>query len=288
VGILVIYHHPCDDGFAAAYCAWRKFGKEAEYFPTNYNRDPPDVTDKIVYILDFSYPKETMEKIFATAQHTTWLDHHKTAFESYLGEVPENGAYVANDAARTIFLDNHRSGAMIAWQHFFPDAVIAPRLIQHVQDNDLWKFELENTKPFIRALRSYPLTFENWHEIAQDKEVFYKAFVAEGKAIDRFFNRQLENIVVATKRPCAFNPLFKGLAANIPPLFQSEAGCILATECGTFGLLWWQDGKGHVNCSLRSNGDYDVSKIAKMYGGGGHRNAAGFRCTMATLQEFLK
>ena len=28
-----------------------------------------------------------------------------------------------------------------------------------------------------------------------------------------------------------------------------------------------------VRCSLRSNGDYDVSAIAKSFGGGGHRNA---------------
>lgn len=286
---LVIYHSPCDDGFAAAYCAWRQFKDGAEFYPTNYDKPAPmDLADRVVYILDFSYPKETMEYIFATAKHTVWLDHHKTAFESYLGELPESGLYEAKDAVRTIILDNNRSGARITWDFFHPSAVVPPRLILHVQDNDLWKFELENTKPFMRALRSYPQTFENWHEIAQDREVFYKAFVAEGIAIDRFFNRQLENIVKATTRPCEFSPLFRGLAANIPPMFQSEAGHMLATECGTFGLLWWQDKTGQVFCSLRSNGAYDVSKLAKAQGGGGHKNAAGFTTTMKQLQGWLR
>jgi nanoRNase/pAp phosphatase (c-di-AMP/oligoRNAs hydrolase) len=31
-----------------------------------------------------------------------------------------------------------------------------------------------------------------------------------------------------------------------------------------------------INWSLRSNEDFDVSAIAKEFGGGGHKNAAGF------------
>lgn len=35
---------------------------------------------------------------------------------------------------------------------------------------------------------------------------------------------------------------------------------------------------GKVRCSLRSRGDYDVAEVARHFGGGGHRNAAG--CTI--------
>lgn len=38
-------------------------------------------------------------------------------------------------------------------------------------------------------------------------------------------------------------------------------------------------------CSLRSIGDFDVSKIAMEYGGGGHKNAASFKCD--NLYKFL-
>jgi nanoRNase/pAp phosphatase (c-di-AMP/oligoRNAs hydrolase) len=43
-----------------------------------------------------------------------------------------------------------------------------------------------------------------------------------------------------------------------------------------------------AKCSLRSNGDYDVSAIAKAFGGGGHRNAAGFQVPVETLLWWLK
>jgi nanoRNase/pAp phosphatase (c-di-AMP/oligoRNAs hydrolase) len=43
-----------------------------------------------------------------------------------------------------------------------------------------------------------------------------------------------------------------------------------------------------AQCSLRSNGDYDVSAIAKVFGGGGHKNAAGFEVPLSTLIGWLK
>ena len=38
---------------------------------------------------------------------------------------------------------------------------------------------------------------------------------------------------------------------------------------------------GRWQFSLRSEGEFDVSAVAQQYGGGGHRNAAGFNA--ATL-----
>ena len=41
--------------------------------------------------------------------------------------------------------------------------------------------------------------------------------------------------------------------------------------------------QGKVVASLRSIGDYDVSAIARQFGGGGHRNAASFEVGMSDL-----
>ncbi|KKK83930.1 hypothetical protein LCGC14_2788440, partial [marine sediment metagenome] len=43
-----------------------------------------------------------------------------------------------------------------------------------------------------------------------------------------------------------------------------------------FAGCYWDTPEGRV-FSLRSAGDFDVSAIAKQYGGGGHKSAAGFR-----------
>ena len=42
---------------------------------------------------------------------------------------------------------------------------------------------------------------------------------------------------------------------------------------------------GYISVSLRSKGQCDVAQIAKGFGGGGHRNASGFRCQGKNLEE---
>ena len=59
--------------------------------------------------------------------------------------------------------------------------------------------------------------------------------------------------------------------------WMSEIGSTLAKDCD-FAMIWYYD---HDSCmykaSLRAfHGTMDVSEIAKSFGGGGHRKAAGF------------
>ena len=80
---LVIYHANCADGFGAAFAAWLKLGDEAEYVPMQYgeqaNKFDLDVSHRDVYVLDFSFPKLTMDRLFATAKFVVWLDHHASS-----------------------------------------------------------------------------------------------------------------------------------------------------------------------------------------------------------------
>jgi phosphoesterase RecJ-like protein len=45
-------------------------------------------------------------------------------------------------------------------------------------------------------------------------------------------------------------------------------------------VFFKQNHKGALRCSLRSKGDIDVCEISREYGGGGHKNAAGFKFDM--------
>jgi phosphoesterase RecJ-like protein len=47
-------------------------------------------------------------------------------------------------------------------------------------------------------------------------------------------------------------------------------------------IFFKQNAEGLWRCSLRSKGPIDVAQIARSYGGGGHRTAAGFKCTRPT------
>lgn len=307
---LVIYHANCTDGFGAAFAAWLKLGDEAEYLPMDYLKATNGVAEfhervkidcsigeREVYILDFSLPKAVMDWLFGHAQRVVWLDHHASVFKDWgvpLDDVADEltlGLVQPND--HTVVLDNNKSGALLAWEYFHPGTEV-PMLIRHIDDYDRWQFKMRGTKEIARAIRSYqPWSFDQWEGLLLDEH--YGSMCTEGGAILRAHN---QNVQAALKqaRPTSirvllsedgFAPVLTGLAANAPAFLASDLGHELANKSGTFGLVWSMAGDGQVHCSLRSNGDYDVSAIAKVFGGGGHRNAAGFSTSIDTLLGWL-
>lgn len=317
---LVVYHANCTDGFGAAFAAWLKLGDEAEYLPMEYGRisTPADFDMKVslaakgndVYILDFSFPREVMDALFKHAKRVVWLDHHKTAFEMWTGLYVKDGIHIEHDydldsMRPWVTLDDTKSGAMLAWEYFHPGTEV-PMLIQHIDDRDRWQFKLDGSKELHAALRSYePWTFEQWREIFLcglfEKETWRvpEEICMEGRAILRAHNQNVQAALKQT-RPCAIRwfdgetdghpavNVFTGLACNAQSFLASDLGHELANKSGTFGLVWSMAGDGQVHCSLRSNVEYDVSAIAKVFGGGGHRNAAGFSTNVETLLGWLK
>ena len=282
---LIIYHADCNDGFGAAYAAWRHFGDAAEYLPMKYGQPAPEVTGRSVYVLDFSFPPEVMQEIHDDASLLVWLDHHKTAFEAAasIEFIPKEATALelgyANSLLRVksdrahVLLDNYKSGCILAWEHFFP-AEPVPLLLQHIDDRDRWQFKLYGTKEMHAFLSSVNRTFDSWDAIASAGH-FLDNMRAHGASILAAQERTLQSMLAATTRHVTLTGI-DGLCANLPPCFASEGGHLLATESGTFGLTWYVTTDAKVSCSLRSNGDFDVSAIAKQFGGGGHKNAAGF------------
>ena len=143
--------------------------------------------------------------------------------------------------------------------------------------------------------------FEQWKQLLDGGDEMLQRMYTEGAAILRAHNQNVESVVKGGARKCSIHkdgPLDDGdiytlwqkdgLAANCPPHLQSDVGHELANQSGTFGLLWSIDKDNRCKCSLRSNGEYDVSTIAKAFGGGGHRNAAGFQIDIQTLLRWLK
>ena len=274
---LVIYHKNCLDGFGAAFAAWKsaKVG-QVTFVPMDYNeRDKIyqyELIDKDVYVLDFSFSREVTGQIIAKAAKFVWLDHHKTAFE-------EHGKFFIDytDIANNFYVKlsaNNKSGAVLAWEYFHPNAPV-PGVIAHIDDRDRWQWKLEGTKEVTSYLSSIEQDFEVWDNIIAGYEESSQTLINYGRILNEYFTTQLSRAIDATKESC--NILGNaGLCCNLPPMFASEAGNILAKETGTYGATWFKDKEGNIKWSLRSIGDFDVSAIAKQFGGGGHKNAAGF------------
>jgi uncharacterized protein len=65
-------------------------------------------------------------------------------------------------------------------------------------------------------------------------------------------------------------------AVNVPYTFSSDMGHLLG-KGEPFAATYYFDGKDYI-FSLRSDDNgLDVSEIAKKFGGGGHKHAAGFK-----------
>lgn len=310
---LVIYHADCTDGYGAAFAAWLKLGDNAKYVPMNYNtiKEPANLVgmfgdafaEREVYILDFSLPREAMDWLFSKAKRVVWLDHHKTAFEMWCPDVPyEKGDYIFDDSGpHLITLDDNKSGALLAWEYFHPGTEV-PMLIQHIDDRDRWQWKLEGSAELHAALSSCkPWSFEQWKHLFERVKTpkWAQMFEAEGSAILRAQKQHVEQMAKQARK-CWIEPFDRkanlhvlvdiealpGLAVNAS-LHQSETGHELANQSGTYGLVWYVAADCRVRCSLRSNGDYDVSAIARVFGGGGHRNAAGFETDLETLMSWL-
>jgi hypothetical protein len=275
---LVIYHANCPDGFCSAWIAHRKLGDDADYIPTQYATDPPDVTARTVFILDFSFKRPAMRAILSRAHSVTVLDHHKTAEAELAGIVDEfvmRPDLIANPPGSElprVHFDMNKSGGRLTWEHFFPDD--PPHwLVDYTEDRDLWRFNLPSSREVNSALSSYPWTFDEWDALAADPESPFPRLAAEGGAIDRYKRQQVEQI-------CAHASEIeldghKILAVNTTVQFSEVAGKL--AEGRPFGAAWFVRADGKTQWSLRSrDGGIDVSEVAGRHGGGGHRNAAGF------------
>ena len=286
---LIIYHDNCADGFGAAWAAYKKFGTDgAEYLPMSYSdkrvdlqddqlKFPIDLTGRNVYILDFSFSPKIIEAMLHLTATLTWIDHHKTAFESFNLDPTKPWHFISVGIGLHAILDPNKSGCVLAWEHFHPNEEV-PALLDYIEDRDLWRWQYTSTRDLATGLRSKPFTFE-WFDFANENlsEVMNK-----GTAMNELFDQQLADI---TKKhiPTLIDEQ-PGRSVNCTPQFSSEAGNILAKESGTFGMTWTLRNDGMANVSLRSIGDYDVSAIAKTFGGGGHRNAAGFEVAFDRLK----
>jgi oligoribonuclease NrnB/cAMP/cGMP phosphodiesterase (DHH superfamily) len=263
---LIIYHSPCADGFTAAWIAWKEFGDDAEYVAATYNDQPeiPDVDDRIVYILDFSYPAPIMRRIAERAEKVIVLDHHKSAEES-LGPLLEEGVIEGE-------FDMDRSGAGMTWD-WFNLGEPRPMLVDYVEDRDLWRYRFPNTKEVNLAMFSYPYDFETWDNLCVGE------LINDGRAIARKHQKDVDELKEQAMR-LTIAGYHNILTVNANYFYGSDLAGQLA-DGEPFAAYFWMNKDEQLVFGLRSvegqEQAVDVANIAKEFGGGGHKHASGFR-----------
>jgi oligoribonuclease NrnB/cAMP/cGMP phosphodiesterase (DHH superfamily) len=283
---LVLFHASCADGFCAAWIAHRALGDWADYVAVNYGQEPPDVTGRPVYILDFSYKRDVLDGMLQKAQSIVLLDHHKTA-EAELRPFVLAG----EDRPRnlTVFFDLSKSGGRLAWEYFFPGKP-APWLVDYTEDRDLWRWALPDSRAISAYIASHPFEFWRWDVwgACPIGDAPWRGWILEGEAILRYQEKVVSEqaktaaeVEIGGYKVLAANAAeveiggYKVLAVNATLLTSEIAGKL--AEGRPFGATFFVRKDGKKVWSLRSReGGIDVSEVAKALGGGGHRDAAGF------------
>lgn len=263
--IIVIYHKHCPDGFGAAYAAWKKYGDMAEYVPAGYG-DPvvENLAGREVFMIDFCYELQgEIDQLKKETKRLVILDHHKSS-QARVESVPEH------------VFDERHSGAAIAWSYFHPDTPI-PRLIQHLEDGDLYQYALPDTRDIFSYLDTQPDNFETWDTIARtlDDDTLRPDLIKKAALSTHFFEAFAKISVDAAKK-VRFEGYECYFATTLPSItMRSYVAHELYTKLPPFALIVTAHPDG-FGVSIRSDESVDVSKIAAKYGGGGHPGSSGF------------
>jgi oligoribonuclease NrnB/cAMP/cGMP phosphodiesterase (DHH superfamily) len=277
---MICYHHNDLDGRCAAAIVRKKY-PDCRMREINYNENPnfeeEVVLGEAVFIVDFSFdPDKAMELLKRTNNcNITWIDHHNTA-KSYQYNEPFEGKRVVFGGSRD-FSTPGMSGCELTWQYLFREESM-PEAVRLLGDYDTWRFDTKReTMKFQFGMRSEHTdpTSVIWRYVFESRDSVEKV-KETGKAIldykDNVSRRILNN---------GYNINFEGHLCFVvnSPLIDSSMFDLHA--CGNeygFFISWIFTGKDYL-VSLRSRRDsVNVGEIAKKYGGGGHKGAAGFYC----------
>jgi uncharacterized protein len=318
---LCIYHKDCADGLGAAWAVHRALGIGVDFVAAKYGDAPPVVIERDVLVVDFSYPRIILEEMTRNTRSVLVLDHHKTAQQDLAGLCPApettstpglisttgwqywqqfvgtSEKFIDTEADKqfrhnlaTVF-DMERSGAGITWD--FMCGLPRSPIINLIEDRDLWRFRLDDSRKFHAALTSYNIEdlsifndLDEWHNSAvapdQRPDFVWDGLLAEGAAILRAQQQAVHSAVSRSRRTMLIAGQ-KVPVANVSGMV-SEAGHLLCnTSWDTnsppppFSATYYDGADGKRHFSLRSSPyGADVGAIAKSYGGGGHEHAAGF------------
>lgn len=258
---LVLWHRDLD-GFGSAWAFWKrcqadkafaaKHG-EVVYKSVQYGEGVPDVQGiDIIYVVDFSFSREICDRL-AEDFELHVIDHHESAERELAG------------APYAVFNGNV-SGAELTWMTLHPNTDV-PVILSYVGDYDLYRFAL----PDSRAITTYLL------QLTQDFDVWDAFDIDVARHDGTLLWGQIEKFAkFLYKRSLSAEHL--GLKTRVidAPLQYNEAAMVAyTTEELPVVIVYRCDGDKWI-VGLRGNQGYDLSAVASVLGGGGHRNAAGF------------
>jgi len=265
---MICFHHNDADGRCAAAIVCKKY-PECRFVEMEYSKPVPfDIIDKdeTIYIVDFSFKPDDMDKLLKITNDIVWIDHHKTIMDH-----PYNKPEIKG------IRNTMHSGCYYVWQYIYPDCSL-PWCIVLISDYDTWTLAIKESTKYRFGLDLYDHGPKSdfWKSILSTGSCAYDTtsnIIHEGGIVLQFIHRFGQDYI----RSYGFETVFEGYK------------CI-AQGVYSFGSTFYGDliDEYDICIAFEFNGDnwivglysikIDVSQIAKKHGGGGHKGAAGFVC----------
>lgn len=269
-----------------------------DFIGYNYGDPIPNLSqyDRVI-MCDVSFPKEEMIKLYIRLYtNLIWVDHHTSAIKDSNGI--ERGPFYDTALGSR---DVKYAACELTWKYFFPDETV-PEIVELLGkwDNIInvpitSRSEWQRVTEFQYGAKQYISNYEEAYEwlnwtIDDDQKIF--KICEEGKIIYQYlctetkqtykngFEITLEEFIPYTVKENYFceahtvNRKFICINREIfnPINFGIDYHKDVYDGAACF---WYADGVWNFSL-YNDNGLVDCSIIAKQYGGGGHKGAAGF------------
>lgn len=289
----ILTHAACPDGWAASH--WLRHclelnavGPDEITIVECHYGDPPPlqlVTGADVFITDFCFPGPELDEIALVARSVLVLDHHQSAH----GYVNDSG-YAKFDEAEYMPFVRPQAGAVINEARSGIGNVIEfcylhlrwagaepaeePTWLLALERRDLWDLDgpIPNVREIFAAVTSYLLDQETFDRLLETPTAH---LTYEGNAISRYRDRLVEQTVATAWEEEICGVVMPVCAA--PYAIGSDVAGKLAESHPNKVAAYTVPYGDRVRYGLRSRDDGpDVAELAAMFGGGGHKHAAGF------------
>lgn len=289
------FYHSADlDGHCSGAIV-KHLNPECELFPINYGQEFP--WDRItpyetVFMVDFTLqPFDQMERLSQMCR-LVWIDHHKTEVEEALKRKfnPQGLREIGIGAC------------LLTWQNLTRKPV--PEAVQLLAEYDVWNHDNPKTLPFQYGFRFFedtrPDNQELWGEFFSGDDFSRKVLievVQTGETLLTYEDRQNAKFC----RAYAFETALRVPSLTDAAFAEFPAVCCNRgfTNSKVFDSVY--DPTKHdlmiTFCRLKppaykwtvslysTKEDVDCGQIARLFGGGGHKGAAGFQCEQLPFEH---
>jgi uncharacterized protein len=265
------YHQSDFDGQCSAAIVRYAF-PECEPMPiTHGDSFPFDALQagETIYMVDFCLPMELMVRLSQRSE-LIWIDHHKSAVEEAeeIGFNPKGLRRIGQAACE------------LTWQFLFPNTGL-PHAVYLLGRCDVWDLEADPAVlpfHFGMGLQDTEPSSALWPKLFAQDAALEKRVIRQGKVISQYCNRENEK----RARWCSFETTLQGVRAIainagltnadvFKGVWDPSRHDLMVTFC------WMSKGLWKVTMYTEKP-DIDCSALARKFGGGGHKGAAGFEC----------